>query len=51
MEGLGYEDFENNKLIQDAIIREMEILGEAAKRVSDEIKENYPQIPWRMLRV
>ncbi|MBV5305856.1 MAG: DUF86 domain-containing protein [Desulfobulbaceae bacterium] len=32
---------------QDAIIRNLEIIGEAAKRVSKPLKEQYPTIPWR----
>lgn len=34
---------------QDAIIREFEIIGEAAKRISDEIRNKYPDIPWRKM--
>ena len=32
---------------QDATIRNLEIIGEAVKRLSDEIKDNSPDIPWR----
>jgi uncharacterized protein with HEPN domain len=34
-------------LLQDAVIRNFEIIGEAAKRVSLELKQRYPQIAWR----
>jgi len=34
---------------QDAIIRRLEIIGEAVKRVSVKIKENNPDIPWRQM--
>jgi uncharacterized protein with HEPN domain len=34
-------------LIQDAVIRNMEIIGEAAKRVDDDYRTAHPQIPWR----
>ena len=30
----------------DAVIRNFEIIGEAAKNISDELKEQYPDIPW-----
>jgi uncharacterized protein with HEPN domain len=33
--------------IQDAVIRRIEIIGEAARRVSDETKATYPDIPWK----
>ena len=32
---------------QDAIIRNLEIIGEATKRLSNPLKEQYPDIPWR----
>ncbi|MCK9421501.1 MAG: DUF86 domain-containing protein [Bacteroidales bacterium] len=32
---------------QDACIRQIEIMGEATKRISDAFKEKYPEIPWK----
>ena len=32
---------------QDAVIRRLEIIGEAARRISDETRADYPNIPWR----
>ncbi len=46
-EDLDYGDFEKETLRQDAVIREMEILGEAAKRVSNGIKSKYSDLPWQ----
>jgi len=37
----------DNHLIQDGVIRQIEIIGEATKRLSDEIREKYPHIPWK----
>ncbi len=34
-------------MIQDAIIHELQILGEAAGRVSRELTDQHPEIPWR----
>ena len=41
-----FEDFEKDWVIQDAIIRELQILGEAAGRVSRELTSSRPEIPW-----
>lgn len=43
----GREDFFREVLIQDAVIRNVEIIGEAAKRVDDDYRATHPQIPWR----
>ncbi len=32
---------------QDAILRQLTIVGEAAKRVSDEFRTSHPEVPWR----
>jgi uncharacterized protein with HEPN domain len=37
----------NDHLIQDGVIRQLEIIGEASKRLSAEIKEKYLEIPWK----
>ena len=45
--GIGYNDFLQDYKTQDAVIRNIEILGEAAKLLSDKTKEEYPNIPWK----
>ena len=42
-----YDDFLQDYKTQDAVVRNIEILGEAAKLLSDETKRNYPNIPWQ----
>jgi len=42
-----YSGFIENYLIQDGVIRQIEIIGEATKRLSNEIKEKYTDVPWR----
>ena len=46
---LKYEGFINNYLIQDAVIRQLEILGEASKRIPPSVREKYLEIPWRAM--
>ena len=41
------KDFNNNELVQDAVIRNIEIIGEAVKKISKELKSQYPNIPWK----
>lgn len=40
-------DFTSNHLVQDGVIRQIEIIGEAAKRVSKKLKDNNKHIPWK----
>jgi uncharacterized protein with HEPN domain/predicted nucleotidyltransferase len=43
----GRDAFMKSEMMQDAVIRNFEIMGEAAKRVSDELREKHPDIPWK----
>jgi uncharacterized protein with HEPN domain len=43
----GREVFLGDSMIQDAVLRNMEILGEASKRVSAPLRERAPSVPWR----
>ena len=38
--------FEADEVLQDAVIRQLEILGEAASRVTPEFRDSVPEIPW-----
>ncbi len=44
---ISYQIFIKNNLLQDGVIRQIEIIGEATKRLSKEIKEKYSEIPWK----
>lgn len=45
--GLSFADYEASLLIQSAVERQLEILGEAAGRVSDALRQSHPDIDWR----
>ena len=40
----------NNPLLQDAVVRRLEIIGEAAGRVSRLTQEKYPNLPWQAMK-
>ena len=41
------EQFDGDWVIQDALIRELEIVGEAAGRVTSDLARSHPEIPWK----
>ena len=43
----GKEVFMDSKITQDAVIRNLEVIGEAAKRISTDLREQNPHIAWR----
>ena len=43
------EELREDEIKQRAIVRSLEIIGEAANKLSAEFKETYPEIPWRKL--
>jgi uncharacterized protein with HEPN domain len=44
--GVTEEEFEGSDLLQDATMRQLGIIGEAARKVSQEIRNAHPEIPW-----
>ena len=47
--GATEEDFCRNRQVQDAVIRRLEIIGEAAKNIDDDTREKHPEIPWKRI--
>jgi uncharacterized protein with HEPN domain len=45
--GMSYEQFVNDKRTFNAVLRSIEVIGEAAKNVTDEVRSRYPDIPWK----
>lgn len=46
--GLSYEDFAQDDKTISAVVRKLEIIGEAAKRIPESTRNAYPAIPWRL---
>lgn len=42
-----YADFSENNLIQAGVIRELEIIGEATKKINVDLKNKYKDVPWK----
>ena len=45
--GIDEEAFKVNDLIQDGVIRQIEIIGEAVKRLSQDLTSQYSHVPWQ----
>jgi len=44
------DSFETKWVEQDAMIRNLEVIGEAAVNISDDLKRNYPDVAWKEIR-
>jgi len=44
--GKDQETFSNDSITQDAVVRQLEIIGEATKRISKELRKNNSDMPW-----
>ena len=44
-----YEKFTKNSMIEDAVLRNLEIIGEAVKKIPSEIRKKYPEIEWKKI--
>ncbi|WP_441000644.1 HepT-like ribonuclease domain-containing protein [Fodinibius sp. SL11] len=42
-------EFYKNSEKQDAVLRRLEIIGEAVKHISDDIRDQYDEVPWRKI--
>jgi uncharacterized protein with HEPN domain len=48
-DGLTFERFSQNQMIVDAVVRNLEILGEAAKRLPDDFRQKNPNVEWKKI--
>ncbi len=47
--GIDKDKFLSNPLIQDAVMRNLEIIGEATKQLNPEFRSKYPEIEWKKI--
>ncbi len=47
--GISYKDFMENELIQDGVVRNLEIIGEAVKNIPESIRSEEPDVEWRKI--
>ena len=47
--GMTYKDFAHDDLHFDAVLRNLEIIGEAVKNISEETRQKYPNVKWRKI--
>ena len=50
VEGVNLDEFLANTQLQDSVIRRIEVIGEAAGRISPQFQNAHPEIPWRDIR-
>ena len=48
-EGYEFEDFIRDRKTVDAVLRNLEVIGEAARYVPEEIKEQHADVPWKRI--
>jgi uncharacterized protein with HEPN domain len=50
LEGASYEQFASSKMMIDAVVRELEIIGEASNNFSDEFRRQHSDMLWRRMK-
>ncbi|MHB8163616.1 MAG: HepT-like ribonuclease domain-containing protein [Methanoregula sp.] len=48
-QGLSYSEFTADRRRRDAVVRNFEIIGEATKKLPDELKARYPSVAWKQV--
>ena len=50
VEGVSKDTFYNYLMMQDAVMHQIEIIGEASNRISETFREQHPELPWMEMR-
>jgi uncharacterized protein with HEPN domain len=45
----GREGFHENTMVQDAVIRNLEVIGEAVRNLPPDLRRRHPEVPWRSI--
>ena len=48
-EGISFDEYKGNKILRFAIIKNLEIIGEAAYLLTNEFKEKHPEVEWKVI--
>jgi len=48
-DGLDKEEFAREGMVHDAVLRNLELIGEAATHIPSDIRERHEEIPWRLI--
>jgi uncharacterized protein with HEPN domain len=49
VEGMTFDEFRSSKMAVNAVLRSIEVIGEAVKNVPEEIRGRRPAVPWRSM--
>ena len=47
--GMDFKSFSSDRKTINAVVRSLEVMGEAAKRIPDDVREKYQEIPWKYM--
>jgi uncharacterized protein with HEPN domain len=50
LSGASYEDFSSNKMMVDAVVRELEIIGEASANITSGFQKEHPDVMWAKMK-
>lgn len=48
-QGMTFEDFQRDERTYDAVVRNLQIVGEAVKNIPQEMRAKYPEVEWRKI--
>ena len=48
-QGMTFEDFQSDERTYDAVVRNLQIVGEAVKNIPQEMRAKYPEVEWRKI--